>query len=443
MQGNRRQPRTVALFCMPEFGHFQALRPLIAQFAASGFSAHVFTHAGFQPEIERHGGRFVDLFARYPLDQADDQSRPVPCRYVSFAGHYAERVIEDLRRIAPALICYESFAVIGPVVGQALGIPYVNVIPGHNLNPTRLLSELQNDPRVSISASCWRAAGRLRDDFGFPDASPFSYVSAVSPWLNLYGEPPQFLTAQERDSLSPLAFFGCLPQLPREAASHHSDFGLTASPPNALRVYVSLGTVIWRYFAREAAAMLRVLSLACAELPRSQVVISLGGANVDPALLEGVPSANVRVVPYADQARALAASDVFVTHHGLNSTHEAIANRVPMISYPLFWDQPALARKCQELGLAIPLTTSVRAVPTVSDVLSALKRFERERGQMQASLQRAWQWERQMMARRGEVMQRILRMTEDSLLHSSQPGAERGASRRIPTGRQAIAAGVY
>jgi UDP:flavonoid glycosyltransferase YjiC (YdhE family) len=159
--------------------------------------------------------------------------------------------------------------------------------------------------------------------------------------------------------------------------------------------------------------------------------------------MEGVPRANVRVVPYADQARALAASDVFVTHHGLNSTHEAIAHRVPMISYPLFWDQPALARKCQELGLAIPLTTSVRAVPKVSDVLSVLKRFERERGQMQASLQRACQWEQQMMARRGEVMQRILRMTDDSLLHDSQPGADREASRRIPTGRQAEAAGVY
>ena len=55
-----------------------------------------------------------------------------------------------------------------------------------------------------------------------------------------------------------------------------------------------------------------------------------------------------------DQWAVLGETDLFVTHHGLNSTHEAIFNRVPMLSYPFFWDQPGLAAKCQAFGIARP-----------------------------------------------------------------------------------------
>ena len=87
-----------------------------------------------------------------------------------------------------------------------------------------------------------------------------------------------------------------------------------------------------------------------------------------------------------DQWSMLAHSDCFITHHGLNSTHEAIFHRVAMISFPFFWDQPALAAKCQALGLAIPLTDVPRGEVRDDHIETAWERYLDQRDAMRTSL---------------------------------------------------------
>jgi UDP:flavonoid glycosyltransferase YjiC (YdhE family) len=98
---------------------------------------------------------------------------------------------------------------------------------------------------------------------------------------------------------------------------------------------------------------------------------------------------------------------VYVTHHGLNSTHEAIFRRVPMISYPFFWDQPGLARKCQRFGLAVPLTDAPRGAIGRADVDAALGKVLGSRETMRKALAEAHGWERAVMANRSSVLRRI------------------------------------
>jgi UDP:flavonoid glycosyltransferase YjiC (YdhE family) len=396
---------------MPEMGHFQALRAVAARLAARGLQVTLFTHADFRRQAEEDGLSFFDLFARYPLDEADDRSSPIPCRYVSFAGHYAAPIIEDLRVHAPALILYETFSVIAPVAARALGVPYVNVCVNHNPNPARVLAALEHDARVSVSQQCTQAVKALRERFGLADASPFSYVSCLSPLLNIYSEPPQFLDEEDRKAFEPVAFFGCL----RDSAAA---FGPAATigrcpyfgdkSPNDLRVYVSFGTVIWKYYAAEAVNVLRAISRACAGVDHVRVVISLGGAEMAPGVADELRRANVSVLPFVDQWKILSSADLFVTHHGLNSTHESIFHRVPMASYPYFADQPALARTCQNLGIAIPLAAALRVVPSVGDVKTALASFLANRNMLRANLERACGWERETMEGRDRVIHRIV-----------------------------------
>jgi UDP:flavonoid glycosyltransferase YjiC (YdhE family) len=106
--------------------------------------------------------------------------------------------------------------------------------------------------------------------------------------------------------------------------------------------------------------------------------------------------------------KVLEEADVFVTHHGPGSTHEAIFNGVPMISYPFnIWDQPALAEKCRRLGLAIPLTDSLRGPVREEDVRAAFAELSRTRESMQSDLAQARDWELQVIPDRDDVLRRI------------------------------------
>jgi len=146
---------------MPEEGHLRRLLPVVRGLHARGFDVHVFTHSRFVRQVVTAGGRFVDLFTAWPLEAADAESRPVPCRYVSFAGHYAADVLATVRPLRPSLVVYDTFAVIGRVIAAELGVPGINVCAGHNVDPAPFLRQLAADPRVAVAPACHAAARGL------------------------------------------------------------------------------------------------------------------------------------------------------------------------------------------------------------------------------------------------------------------------------------------
>jgi UDP:flavonoid glycosyltransferase YjiC (YdhE family) len=401
------------MFTTPFEGKAERLRPLIADLDRRGFEVHVFTDRRFATRVRQTGGRFVDLFGPYPVEAVDDESIPFPCRHVTFAAAYAERIAAELERLNPSLIVYDSFAVIARVLGRMLGIPYVAVWAGHNVNPMRA-APIAEDLPVFISPACHRAVATLRDKFGLDDASPYSYRTGPSPFLNLYGEPPEFLTPQERRTFEPVAFYGSLP--PAEEIEQklrfprRRQFDRPASDP---KIYVSFGAFSWRYWPREVFAALASISGALAELPDVSALLSLGGAELGRDAARRLAKPNVSVAPYVDQWEVLVEADLFVTHHGLKSTHESIFNRVPMVSYPLFADQPELAARCQRLGLAIPLADSPRAPLTHGRVHAAVTDFARRKKSMRARICEARDWELRVLAERDAVIGRIADLAED------------------------------
>ncbi len=398
--------QSVVVVCMQGVGHLQALLPVIESLRARGRTVHVLTHADFRTKVERAGACFVDLFARRPIERADATSIPVPSRFVSFAGVYADSLVEEVAALAPALIVYDTFSVVGPVIARRLGIPYVNVCPNHAPVPSRVIAALREDPRVAISDECWAAVKCLQEVHGISNASPFLYAEALSPFLNLYPEPEEFLDEKDHAAFEPMAFFGSIaPTLQPD-----STIAVFPRPRRKLRIYVAFGTVVWWYFEAVARAALSAVADTCADLD-VDVVIGLGGHRLDAATRAALLRPNVQVFEYADQWAALREADVFVTHNGLNSTHEAIFHEVPMISYPLFSDQPALARRCQDLGLAVPLV-SVPGAPVRGDALrAALRRLTDDRDGVAASLAEARSWELRTIAGRSAVVDRILALS--------------------------------
>ena len=398
---------TIAIFCMAEDGHFKLIRPLIFDLARSGFAVHVFTHRRYAAEIKGTGAHFVDLFTKYPLEQADTESIPIPSRYVSYAATHIEAVMDELKRLRPDLILYETFSVIARLAGRLLDIPFVNVSPGHNLDPARFLAMLKDDPRVATSERCHRAVETLRVRYGVSDASPFSYMTGLSPHLNICCEPPEFLSAEERKTFAPLAFYGCIPS--EEDAPRPDDAGadFLSARPSSLRLYVAFGTVALRYYADAALGVFEAISDCLADMPDVRALISLGGATIEDDRLRRIERSNVKIVGYVDQWSVLQKTDLFLTHHGVNSTHEAILRRVPMLSYPFFMDQPSLAEKCQALGIAIPLASAPRGPVEAEDIRAALKAFIERKEAIAARLDEARSWELAVMAGRPAVVERI------------------------------------
>ena len=412
--GVRRASRlSVAVVCMPWEGHFQRLRPIIAGLSHRGIVVNVFTDPSFAPAIGRAGGVFHDLFGRYPIDAADNKTIPVPCRYVTHAAKFGETITRDIAATSPSLVIHDVFAIVARAVASRLGVPRVSVCSGHNVVPERFIEMMRHNPYVRLSPECLRAVDELRDAWGIEDASPFSYISTLSTLLNLYCEPPEFLGEDQRGPFEPLAFFGSIHQPDRDEP------GLATLPPRKsarggepLGIFISFGTVAWKAnggaYASQCLAALTALAMACARMKSVRVIASLGRASVSAEELAALSHTNVFVEPYIDQWRTLQQTDVFITHHGLNSTHEAIFNRVPMISYPFFWDQPALAERCQALGLAVPLVAGLRAPIAAADVHAALDRIAAGSDAMQSALARARQWELAVMANRPAVLQQLV-----------------------------------
>lgn len=402
--------RVVAAFCMADRGHFQRLVPLISDLSRLGVQVHVFTGERFRSEVERAGGRFADLFAGRSVEEADSESWPIPVRYVSFAGRFADEVAAELLPLAPSLVLHDTFAVIGGVVARRLGIPHVNVCAGHNVAPGPFVEFLERHPRVRVSAGCRSAVEALRTRHQMPAASPFSYVTALSPHLNLCCEPPEFLAPAERAAFEPLAFYGSLPALETVRSGPTGASVFEAAAAQDLKLFVSFGTVVWDVRAAEALRALRALAASFARLGGVRAVISLGGVKLSAEDREALSQPGVSLRDYVDQWRTLQQADAFVTHHGLNSTHEAIFLGTPMISYPFGWDQPGLAAACQRFGVAIPLTERAMEEPRDEQVAAALARLRGGREQLRRALATAREWELAVIAARPAVLQRMLEL---------------------------------
>ena len=72
-----------------------------------------YAHAPARPLVERTGAHFVDIYDSRDMDVPDATSLPVPMRNVSFAGYWADDIVDQVAGTAPDLILNDTFAVIG------------------------------------------------------------------------------------------------------------------------------------------------------------------------------------------------------------------------------------------------------------------------------------------------------------------------------------------
>jgi zeaxanthin glucosyltransferase len=103
-------------------------------------------------------------------------------------------------------------------------------------------------------------------------------------------------------------------------------------------IYASLGTLV-----NGIEHVYRAILEAVGRFPETQVVLSVG-KNIDPDDLRPIPS-NVTIVNTAPQIELLKRAALPITHAGLNTALEALAQGVPIVAIPIAFDQPGVAAR--------------------------------------------------------------------------------------------------
>jgi zeaxanthin glucosyltransferase len=134
------------------------------------------------------------------------------------------------------------------------------------------------------------------------------------------------------------------------AGPFHDDEGREPVPfpweklTGAPLIYASLGTLV-----NGMEHVYRTILEAVGRFPETQVVLSVG-KNIKPGDLRPIPS-NAIIVSTAPQIELLRRAALCVTHAGLNTALEALAQGVPMVAIPIGFDQPGVAARIAYHGV--------------------------------------------------------------------------------------------
>jgi len=130
------------------------------------------------------------------------------------------------------------------------------------------------------------------------------------------------------------------------AQGENEDFDYTSIEEQSL-IYISLGTVF-----NEAINFYK-LCMKAFENSKHTIVMSIG-SKTKISDLGDIPK-NFIVKNYVPQTELLTYTKLFITHGGMNSTHEGLYNGVPLVVIPQNADQPVIAKRVESLGAGVKL----------------------------------------------------------------------------------------
>jgi MGT family glycosyltransferase len=107
-------------------------------------------------------------------------------------------------------------------------------------------------------------------------------------------------------------------------------------------IYASLGTL-----QNGLDHLYQLILDACAGLPM-QVVLTLGRSNGN--LPQQIPP-NAQVLGYGPQLALLKRASLVITHAGMNTTLESLAQGLPMVALPIANEQPGIAARIRHAGV--------------------------------------------------------------------------------------------
>jgi UDP:flavonoid glycosyltransferase YjiC (YdhE family) len=361
-------------FCFPGTGHINPLTALARELERRGHKVIIFGIADTEARVRAAGIEFRLIGAQnYPpgtlqrLDQRLGQlSGLATFRFtVERVKNTASMILRDgpdTARAANLDALLIDEADMAGSIAEHLRLPFVSLA---------FFPPLIRDDRIPPFCFGWQAGpaplSRLRNRLGMRLLTEVArpIYTVVNQQRAAWGLPP---LKGATEALSPLAQIAQLPRI--------LEFDTTSDPPPFLHytslfvdsqqrapidfpwdrlddrplIYASLGTL-----QNFSDTIFKTIAEACAGLD-AQLVLSLGGG-LDPLRLSALPG-NPIVVRYAPQLELLKRAAAVITHAGLNTVLESLAEGVPLVAIPLGNDQPGVAARVAARGAGIVLSAS-------------------------------------------------------------------------------------
>ena len=347
----------IAWFCIPAHGHTNPTLGLVKALTAAGHTVYYFSFEMFREKIEEAGAVFIPCDG-YDFEMEDKENGDRVGKDKAFAVELLVSstlaldgmVTEKIAELAPDVIVADSVAYWGKLAALKHGIPFVSSTTTFAFNQyssrymkhgaIETLKMLFAMPKVN------KQIRRLQEK-GYPvkgildivqndnDTNTVVYTSKYfQPCSETFSEKYHFIGPSMRPIRQPFEKKG------------------------SKTVYISMGTVNQdREFYRSCIEALGGTDY--------QVIISMG-ANRD--RFEAAPD-NIEIYESVDQMAVLSIADVFITHCGMNSASEGLYYGVPLILFPQTPEQDAVARRTEELGAGLRLSSISK-----DDILKAVER---------------------------------------------------------------------
>ncbi|MFM7360447.1 MAG: glycosyltransferase [Cyanobium sp.] len=302
---------------------------------------------------------------------------------------------EALRAAGAEALLIDQVSFAGPTIAEVLDLPFVSVCCALMLNRdpvvpplntgwayspsrrARLRNELGHELIARLTAPITRVIVDHRAAAGLPPvprgADPYSRLAQISQ------QPAEF--EFPRRSL-PACFHFCGP-FADPASRPPAPFPWERLSGQPL-IYASLGTIQNRLLG-----LFETIAAACRDLD-VQLVIALGGGCV-PEDLPPLPG-DPLVVGFAPQLELLRRAALTITHAGMITVLELLAEGVPMVAIPIANDQPGVGARLawSGSGAVVPLKrlSAARLRAAIERVLQE-DSYRAEALRLQAAIRRA------------------------------------------------------
>ena len=322
----------IVILSAPAFGHLNPVLPVIAELVQRGHDVVVLNQAELAPLVERQGGRFI----AYPeaLSLADLPRAIASGNLIALFELLLDATdallpfcLATLQSERPDVVVYDGMALWGEMAARRLGLRSVSTIPFFVFELFRhwvVWNELFGHARRFLPALPRLAMQRLR-------LARWRAFPWRSPLFPMRGTANILFTTRQLHPPSPIFdehwhFVG--PSIdPSSRPEKLPESGIDTLPI----IYISLGTL---HFSNERFLREAISTLAG---PDRQLWVSIGRGS-DPADFAPLPP-NVTLAESFPQLGVLERAELFVTHGGLNSLHEALWFGVPTVIVPQQFEQ--------------------------------------------------------------------------------------------------------